>query len=96
MVQEYFEMRGVTQEFCKPATPEQNAHIESYHSMIEKVVCQEYEFVDIKECRDTMNRFIQFYNLVFNKCRNQGLSRAAAKAAVYIPITNPDGEIPLH
>jgi|TARA_B100001013_G_C24607393_1_gene441641 putative transposase len=62
MVQKYFEMRGITQEFCKPATPEQNAHIESYHSIIEKVVCQEYEFKDLDECRDTMNRFIRFYN----------------------------------
>jgi len=36
-VQEYFEENGVTQEFCKPATPEQNAHIESYHSILERV-----------------------------------------------------------
>ena len=40
--------------------------------------------------------FVDFEILVFNKCRNQGLSRAAAKAAVYMPFTKPDGEIPLH
>jgi len=61
-VQKYFERHGVTQEFCKPATPEQNAHIESYHSIIENVICQEYEFTTLQECRETFNRFIQFYN----------------------------------
>jgi len=61
-VQLYFQEKGVTQEFCKPATPEQNAHIESYHSIQERVICQQYEFEDLKEIRDTLNRFIDFYN----------------------------------
>ena len=61
-VQQYFEQKGVTQEFCKPSTPEQNAHIESYHAIIEKVVCQRYEFIDLNEIRNTMNRFVKFYN----------------------------------
>jgi len=62
-VQLYFEkMKGVTQEFCKPATPEQNAHIESYHSIIEKVVCQRNEFDDLNEAQQTFNRFVKFYN----------------------------------
>ena len=39
-VQLYFQKKGVTQEFCKPAAPEQNAHIESYHSIQEKAICQ--------------------------------------------------------
>ena len=61
-VQLYFEDKNVTQEFCKPATPEQNAHIESYHSIQERVICQQYEFADLKEIRDTVNRFVDFYN----------------------------------
>lgn len=61
-VQEYFEEKGVVQEFCKPATPEQNAHIESYHSIIERVVCQRYELESLEELQETMNRFIQFYD----------------------------------
>jgi len=62
LVQQYFKDKNVTQEFCKPATPEQNAHIESYHSILEKVVCQRYEFVDLQESRQTFNRFVKFYN----------------------------------
>jgi len=61
-VQLYFQEKGVTQEFCKPATPEQNAHIESYHSIPERVICQQYEFDDLEEIRATLNRFVDFYN----------------------------------
>lgn len=62
-VQKYFEdKQNVTQEFCKPATPEQNAHIESYHSILERVICQKYEFESLKELQATMNRFVAFYN----------------------------------
>lgn len=62
-VQQYFaKTKGVTQEFCKPATPEQNAHIESYHSILERVVCQKYEFETLQETGETLNRFIKFYN----------------------------------
>ncbi len=61
-VQEYFEKRGVTQEFCKPATPQQNAHIESYHSILERIVCQKYEFESLEELQETLNRFVRFYN----------------------------------
>jgi hypothetical protein len=52
----------VIQEFTKPATPEQNAHIESYHSIAERVICQKYQFDDLKEFQKTMERFKYFYN----------------------------------
>ncbi len=61
-VQDYFKDKQVTQEFCKPATPEQNAHIESYHSIQERVVCQQYEFDSLQELQTTLNRFVSFYN----------------------------------
>ena len=61
-VQTYFGNKGVTQEFCKPATPEQNAHVESYHSIQERVLCRQYEFESLKELQQTMNRFVSFYN----------------------------------
>jgi transposase InsO family protein len=61
-VQDYFKSRGAVQEFCKPATPEQNAHIESYHSIQESVICQRYELESLKELQATLNRFVSFYN----------------------------------
>lgn len=62
IVQEYFVKKGVSQEFIKPATPEQNTLIESYHSIMESAVCQRFEFENLKDLKATMNRFRKFYN----------------------------------
>ncbi len=62
VVQLYFADRQIIQEFTKPATPEQNAHIESYHSIIERVICTRYEFEDLPETIDTFERWLNFYN----------------------------------
>ncbi len=61
-VQDYFLNKNVTQEFTKPATPEQNSHIESYHSIMESAVCQRFEFKNLQDVRSTMNQFRRFYN----------------------------------
>lgn len=61
-VQKYFETKNIVQEFCKPSTPQQNAHIESYFSIVERSVCQKYEFENLLEAQKTMNRFVKFYN----------------------------------
>lgn len=39
-----------------------NAHIESYHSIMEKVICQRFEFENIAELKKTMSEFVEFYN----------------------------------
>lgn len=61
-VQDFFKNKGIIQEFTKPATPQQNAHIESYHSIMESAICQRFEFNDINELRKTMQDFRNFYN----------------------------------
>lgn len=61
-VQEWFVKNDVTQEFTKPSTPEQNAHIESYHSIMESAVCQRFEFENKEDFIETMDRFRDFYN----------------------------------
>lgn len=62
VVRQYFAGKEITQEFTKPATPEQNAHIESYHSIIERVICARYDFEDLPEAIDTFERWLNFYN----------------------------------
>jgi putative transposase len=62
LVQQYFRDKNVVQEFTKPATPEQNAHIESYHSIVEKVICKRYEFDDLANAVVILNEFRKFYN----------------------------------
>jgi len=62
-VRQYFDMHsGAQQEFTKPATPEQNAHIESFHSIVSRTICQRFVFKDFEDLRQTMKRFIRFYN----------------------------------
>ena len=62
IVQEYLRQKGVNQEFTKPATPQQNAHIESYHSILESAVCQRFEFEDLQDFKQVMHRWKKFYN----------------------------------
>ena len=62
LIREYFEDKNIEQEFTKPATPEQNAHIESYHSILEKVICRQYKFETAAIQLKTLNRWVMFYN----------------------------------
>jgi transposase InsO family protein len=70
LVRQYLIEKGIYQEFIRPATPEQNAHIEAYHSIVERTICQQYELDTLKMGRETMDRFKQFYNF---KRRHSGL-----------------------
>jgi putative transposase len=62
LIREYFASKDIYQEFTKPATPEQNAHIESYHSILEKVICRQYLFETAQDQLNTLNRWVLFYN----------------------------------
>lgn len=62
LLRNYFIEKGIEQEFTKPATPEQNAHIESYHSILERVVCKQYIFETEKDLFETLKRWAIFYN----------------------------------
>jgi len=62
MIQNYLKKKEVIQEFIKPATPQQDAHIESFHSIIERAICQRFEFENVKILVETMKKFMDFYN----------------------------------
>lgn len=51
---------GVVHEFIHPGTPQQNAHVESFHSILRKVIPQELE--DLSDLSNLLERFEQFYN----------------------------------
>ena len=53
---------NIQQEFSHVATPEDNGHIESYHAIIKKAVCNVYEFNIIDDAIHTIDRFVKFYN----------------------------------
>lgn len=62
LVREYLREADVDHEFTRPATPQQNGHIESYHSIIERTICTRYEFDSLEHAKDVFARFVCFYN----------------------------------
>lgn len=52
----------VSREFIRPATPEQNGHIESFHNTLKKLVTDRFEFFDIDDAKQVLERFYQTYN----------------------------------
>jgi putative transposase len=62
MVREYLKKKGITQEFTHVGVPEENAHIEAFHSIIEAEVERAYEFDTFEDLRETMERYLRFYN----------------------------------
>lgn len=62
LIRDFFKEKGIEQEFTKPATPEQNAHVESYHSILEKIICKQYQFETQKDQLETLNKWAMFYN----------------------------------
>jgi transposase InsO family protein len=61
-LQTFLSNNFINQEFILPATPQQNAHIESFHSVFEELVCKKYDFEDIHHCREVLVRFYPIYN----------------------------------
>jgi putative transposase len=62
LVREYLLDAKVIQEFTRPATPEQNGHIESYHSIVERSICKRYEMEGLGFANKVFDRFVNFYN----------------------------------
>lgn len=62
MVRDYLKEQGVNQEFTHVATPEENAFIEAYHSIVERTIERRYQFESIYEAAMVMYRWKQHYN----------------------------------
>lgn len=52
----------IDHEFIQPATPQQNAHIESFHSTVTSLVCNKNIFRDLEHARNIFNEFYYAYN----------------------------------
>jgi len=62
IVRDHLQQNQIFQEFIKPATPAQNGYIESFHSTVEKLVCQKIEFESLAHARTTFQDFYKTYN----------------------------------
>jgi len=61
-LQQFLKENFIHQEFILPATPQQNAHIESFHSVVEQLVCKKIVFENLEDARAVFKRFYFTYN----------------------------------
>lgn len=54
--------QGLAHEFINPGTPQQNAHIESFHSTVSRLVCNKNIFNDLEHARKIFKEFYHAYN----------------------------------
>ena len=52
----------IDHEFIRPATPQQNAHIESFHNTVTRLVCNRNIFRNLEHSRKIFNEFYYAYN----------------------------------
>ena len=62
MVELFLSSLSVPHERIHPATPKEDAHIESFNSILEKEVIRRFEFSSFEGAMKTTDRFIAFYN----------------------------------
>jgi putative transposase len=62
MVRQLLKRNCILQEFIRPATPQQNGHIESFHSIVRRVITDKFEFEDLHHLRTVLTLFYMFYN----------------------------------
>ena len=53
---------GIDNEYIRPGTPQQNGHIEAFHSTLTKLVCLNYELKNFDHATEILNRFFDTYN----------------------------------
>lgn len=62
MVREYLAEMQVAQEFTRPATPQQNGHVEAWHSIVDRSICRKVELHSLEHGQQVFDSFIGFYN----------------------------------
>ena len=53
---------NIAHERIHPATPREDAHIESFNSILEKELMRRFEFYGFRDAEQAIFRFISFYN----------------------------------
>ena len=61
-VRQFLRAAEANQEFTHVATPEENAYIEAYHSILDTEVVQRFEFDGFYEAKLTIAAYVDFYN----------------------------------
>ena len=53
---------GIIHEFINPGTPQENGHIESFHSTVSRLVCNKNIFGNLEHARNIFREFYSTYN----------------------------------
>ena len=61
-VENFLSMMNIPHERIHPATPKEDGYIESFNSILEREVIRRFEFDNIEEARNTIKRYMDFYN----------------------------------
>jgi transposase InsO family protein len=62
LIREYLKSQRIFQEFTRPATPQQNGHIESFHSILQNALIDRFEFESYDGLNNQVDEFYHFYN----------------------------------
>ena len=69
---EYLALMGLQQEFTHVATPQENAHVEAYHGILQRELFGRFEYHSFLEVNRLIDRFVDYYN---HKRRHGSLKR---------------------
>lgn len=64
VVEQFLSSSKIEHERIHPATPREDAHIESFNSILEKEVIRRFEFSSFEDADGTIDRFIAFCNRI--------------------------------
>lgn len=61
-VENFLSTMNIPHERIHPAMPKQDAHVESFYSILEREVIRRFKFESFKEAESAIDRFVDFYN----------------------------------
>ena len=65
-VKNFLKTAQAKQEFTHIATPEENAYIEAFHSILQRELIDRYEFQSEYDAKITLKNYMQWYNFKRN------------------------------
>lgn len=61
-LRQYLALVGLQQEFTHVATPQENAHVEAYHGILQRELFARFEYHSFLEVNRLIDRFVNYYN----------------------------------
>jgi hypothetical protein len=95
-VRQFLSQLEAQQEFTHVATPEENAYIEAFHSILDRELIQRFEFSGFYDAKQHITKFMEWYNyrrkhkeigrITPEQKWSEGLSRSAVKQSGQVAV----------